>query len=127
MKKIYTTLIGITLLFAAAAPTSCSDDKDQNTGGTGQTDQNLLIGSWIYSDPTFTETYTFLMDGSMIYSFREGANQGQYTGTYTFNPATRILTTVEEGYTYIHTVVALNSSTLTMVDSDGESWTYHRM
>ena len=143
MKKfIYLLLIPLCMGFVACG--GDDEEEQQQQQQQQQETKNPLVGTWervekidFSSGNKWTYTYTFKNDGKYEYIRNEtftskepgeDSNTSYYTkGNYAYDSTTRTLSIVsDEGESQSFTVLTLTDNILTIMEYDGDQWTFSK-
>lgn len=111
---------------------SCGDDDDDEKGST-----ESIVGTWVYferdGEYSYSEMYTFKSDGTFKLVWQESDislrefDSGEDSGLWKYDAKNHklTLTTIigEEPGPEIYTVI-LQGNQMTLIDVDGDSYTY---
>lgn len=124
MKTLRLFTYGLISIICLCQLTGCDDDDDEDL-------DNPLIGTWIYEDATsdYRENMTFKADGTWvgtIYYSYQGTNASiNVNATYTYKD--NIITLISENSVYTtYEVISITSDKLTVQNSEGITFIYHR-
>lgn len=108
---------------------SCGDDDDDDKKETSS-----IVGTWVYfeQDDDYSEMYTFKSDGTFKLVWQESVSwdesySGEESGLWKYDAKNHklTLTTIigEEPGPEIYTVI-LQGNQMTLIEGDGDSYTY---
>ncbi|MBQ7819019.1 MAG: lipocalin family protein [Bacteroidales bacterium] len=122
MKALKFLFVALALLMVAPTFTSCKDDEKDEPGAPQSSAS--LVGTWVYSEEGFSDTFIFSSNGSYTNSWSEYYNgewkTGSDYGTYTFDGSTLTLRD-SDGY--------VDSFRITLTGNyfdDGDGWIYFK-
>lgn len=100
---------------------SCEKDDDDSI-------DSGIVGTWTCSNHYYggSDTYIFKKNGSYEWSYRGSANLfDPEKGSYTYN-GTILTITNNNGTTWVYVVLGISNSTMTIMDEDGDKFTYYK-
>ena len=119
-KKLFNYLAIWVVIFMGVIFVSCDKDDDNSP----------LVGSWSCSNHYYggsyggTDTYVFKSDGTYMWSCT-GDWWSDQNGRYSYNEDEGILT-INRSATEIYYVISLTQSSFTMMDEEGDYYTYYK-
>lgn len=115
-------LLALTATFACISLTACGDDKDEDELGTAYS----IVGTWSCGNHYYggTDYYTFNSNGTYSWSC-PGTWFNSQSGNYSYTNGLLLLVN-NEGTTWTFVISFSNKNTFTLIDEDGDRYTYVR-